>query len=273
MPIVNQGNILPFYTRKEDQWVNKYGHNRFGILAQRSKLIPFQVYTNYIPTTPVFEIYDTADNMIQTIGLDKIDEHCLGTERKWFTFNAATLSATLDCGWYYIKATFDGSLIYYSEVLHVVEDSVIMGVDDYWKFKASHSSDLGNVLYSQGYVQWAWLECLFDYPEILNDRESQVNGEGNEILLSSVTTEREKFQAPRFIDHWRYVFKLFENHDTLSIRYETGIAVEITLSEYLFEPLEDADRLFTKGEISYKSNRFSFSGCEEDISVVACESA
>jgi hypothetical protein len=270
--IVNEGNILPFYTRKSDQWVNKYGHNRFGILAQRTKLIPFQVYTNGIPTTFSFEIYDTSDTLAHTISVSKIDEHCQDTTRKWFTYNSTTLSTTLDCGWYYIKATFDGTS-YYSEVLHVVEDSQLQGVDDMWKFKATHSADIGTLLYSEGYVQWAWLECLFDYPEILRDTETQINGSGNEILLSSVTTERGKFQSPRFIDHWRYIFKRFEDHDTLTLRYDGAQAIEYDLDEYLFEPLEDADQLFTKGEISYKAKRYAFNGCSETLSVVDCSTA
>ena len=271
MAIVNRGNIVPFYNRIEDQWrYQKWGTNGWGIRASRTTLIPFQVYANSVPTTWSIDLMDLSDSSVYSFGTSVISEFCLDTTRKWFTYTGATITEQ-DCGWYYIKAVFDGT-VYYSEIIHIVEDSALVlddNISGIFRLSVNHSTDIGNVLYSEGYFQRVYLECFWDYPEIIRDPETTVNGAGEELLLSAVTTERQQFVVSEMIDNWNYVFKRFEDHDNISLR-RPDMVEQIQLTEFKFEAEQAADGRFYNGKFSFVRDRFSKSGCEEDLDVSEC---
>jgi hypothetical protein len=68
-------------------------------------------------------------------------------------------------------------------------DIEVMGYEfteakSFFQLRLGASQDLGNLIYSTGWKQWIYLQGGYNYPQIQNEREVSINGDGETLLLS-----------------------------------------------------------------------------------------
>lgn len=269
--ITNAGNLVTFFDRKTDQWRYRYGHSNWGILAHEDDLLPFQIYSDVTVSSWSFKVYDLSDTEIHTIPIGNFEEHCDDTsDRKWWTYLGNGIGTTLDCGFYYVKADFDGAE-QFSEVFHVVGDTRL-AESQVHRLQAWNTLDRGTVLYSEGYKQHVFLDCYFQHPEIERDEVNLNNGLGGITLASAITKERTRIDSPYFHDNWLYAMTRIEDVDNLILkRMET--MEEFSMNEFEFDSRVDSGGLFSVGLLSFRSQLFARTGCDEDFAVTACPSS
>lgn len=156
---MNPGNLLPFYEKRRYQRHRLAGQDRvpFGLVAPRTKLIPFQVYVDggdADTDTIVLEMFSPVnDATVVTVDETLLTREALDDgSGYWVTwYGDQTLDQVPDCGFWYVRLTIEG-VEYYSEVLELKN---ICGDDDIRLeiVADSCSVDGSNLIFSvQGYA-------------------------------------------------------------------------------------------------------------------------
>lgn len=133
MNAYNPGNVLPFYANKAWQRHRQPGQDiiPFGLLAPRSRLLPFQIFVTGDAGTDtlVFQLISPTNDITWTdlnAAILTKTENAAETGY-WITWFAdEPLDVVPDCGFWYVRLTVEG-VEYYSDVMYVTD---ICGVDD-----------------------------------------------------------------------------------------------------------------------------------------------
>lgn len=263
---VNGGNILKFVTNKAFQRHNQPGQDRtpFGLRCLQTRLMPFQLFFSGGSGVVSWKIVNPTDTTGAS-GTAMTAGDLVVTNKDgggfWVTWDAgANLTTDVpECGFWEIWLTVDGT-VYYSEVLHAASPEEVNS----YRFSFSNSTDKGNVLYQNGYIQRFYpTAVVWDRPVVDRDVALEVDGNNNEITRFSRTVARYRLEVPDLPD---YVLPFFAKcGDLSSVSYGTGISGQVVnMSNVTFESRVQGVALNT-GIFTFDAEIEAFNGCQENF--------
>lgn len=129
------------------------------------------------------------------------------------------------------------------------------------KITFKNDIDTADVIYSTGYEQWAYLDAHMDYPEVVVENETQIDGNGREQILASNVKERIVFEFPRVPDFWLSVFSYLPKMTTKTIAYdELEDTNDMNEAEFAFRKQEEG--YYSVGRLSYRKHQFFDGSCD-----------
>ena len=190
----NKGNLLKFNAGTEWQRHNLPGTNRipFGLRCPKTRGLPFQLFFAAGAGVVTWALVDPYGTVTAMTAGDVVVTNKDGGGF-WVTRTAfVDLTTSVDCGYYYIKLTVDG-VIYYSEMMHFLEDSD----DTLYRIRFTNDEDKGDVLYTafsyhHFFYPRAW---AFDRPTVNRELEAVIDGNGNETTRFSRTVVRYRMEV------------------------------------------------------------------------------
>jgi hypothetical protein len=149
--------------------------------------------------------------------------------------------------------------------LSLVDEGQVAGLDvgqnPTWRMKFKNTQDKGNVLYSQGYEQWFYLNPIWDVPPIERNTEIEVDGNGTETRRFTRTVEKKRFEAADLPDYLLGFLAKAGDNDTINLEeIETGDTYTIT--NLTFESRRQGAEL-NIGIFTFDAEIEIFSGCQE----------
>ena len=112
-----------------------------------------------------------------------------------------------------------------------------------------NDNDTNDILYSQNYKQKAYVDAYFDFPENVVERETVINGNGHELILSSNVKERSVFDFPYLPDFWVHPFANIASHTDKRITvFETDETFEMEEYQFSYSSMEEG--YFSRGQCS-----------------------
>jgi len=132
-----------------------------------------------------------------------------------------------------------------------------------------NDTDINGILYSQNYKQKVYVDAYFDFPENEVDRETIIDGYGQEVILSSNVRERAVFDFPYLPDFWIHPFANVATHDNKKITiFETDETLDMNEYQFSYSAMEEG--YFSRGRCSYRKQQWYDTGCEENETLVTC---
>lgn len=265
MEIVNPGNVLPFYARKESKMRYRAGCKEFNwaIPVALGQSLPFQI--------PV--IADTPPFVFDVVVLDENEEELAIVDTSfllysededgnaWLTYKGdnSDLNA-MECGVYSFKLENERGGFAYSEDFRIMNFGQ---KENAYKLTFSNDTDIDGIIYQGGYEQKLWiLDAIFDTPEVVEATENATDGDAIEVLTFQSVQTRDVLRFPYFPDFWHSVFPRLKMIDNLLIqKLQTSQLFDIADSGLAFTT-EEQDMCFKKGVLSWIASTQVMVGCE-----------
>ena len=150
----------------------------------------------------------------------------------------------------------DDSVMYGSEFFVYREYS-----DKYLQIDFSNTCDLGNILYSEGFTQTAWIESEPMEMTFPQEDKGIENGEGQFIRTFARQTKKYLVKTKDLPDYMVEVFNRMRLHDTVEITDLVGDTNDVYNLEVEHEWLWD-DRYYAKIELTFDYDEtFVIGGC------------
>lgn len=141
-----------------------------------------------------------------------------------------------------------------------------VGNNPTWRLEFSNTTDKGDVLYQNGYVQHLYINPIWDTPQIEREVKTEVDGYGNITRTFSRTTERKRFEFPDMPDYVLGFLAKAGDLGTVEL-VETELGETVVLANMEFESRRQGS-LLNIGIVTFDSEIETFSGCQEDYALV-----
>lgn len=266
--VVNPGHIVPVYNNTEWQLHNQCGCKEFDwaipVASGESLDIQMPINTGALSgwTWTVFS--DTGGYSPNTTNITT--KITADSSLAWLILEDYQSLIPAGCNTYYIKLSNSVTREdFYTERFRVITYS---STKKLYKLTFSHSTDIDGILYQTGYEQKAWLEgCVWDTPNIVNNRETLTDGNAVEQPTFQGVQRRAVLKWPYLPDFWQGVLHRLEMHDSVVLtKVETGENIILNGNNPEFTT-EDQDVCFRKGVLSWIESTQVITGCETNYTL------
>ena len=186
----------------------------------------------------------------------------------YFVYNGDTLNILLDFGVYYLKITTNNGKIYYSEYFRV---DCVFGDDGlppaalysekYLIIEFFNSCNLGDILYSGGFIQTLYFESETMESSYPTEEEGQKNGEGQFVRTFARQVKKYLARTKQMPDYMVDVFNRMKLHDNIELTDLVGDVHSLLNLEVDHEWLFD-DKYYAKMDLTFDY--------DETVIIAAC---
>jgi hypothetical protein len=168
----------------------------------------------------------------------------------YFAYNGGTLSSNMPCGLHYLKITMDNAKVYYSDWFDVEDVYDQAGYSSkYLIITFSNSSDLGNILYSEGFIQKLWFASETMEATYPVEEEGAKDGQSRFVRTFARQTKKYLVRTGTMPDYMVDVFNRMRLHDTITLTDlvgDTNIVYNLEVeTEWLF-----GDKYYAKMDLT-----------------------